>query len=635
MNETLGQRFLGKDVTVYNRTSRRAVIAGLLALAFLAAGDPGVAAEQRRAARLEERLDSRLREVLAAGTDDAQRVIIRVRPGQRNAVRRMLAAHEDQVLAEHGSIDAITAVVHGKDLSQLAAHDNILSVSADAIVRPHLLGGLTNVLGGLVGGVTDIVTGLLGNVVSILHSPENTSGPAVLPRVLRTMLDLDNSWTGRGVGVAVIDSGLESSSEFQGRITAFYDFTNGQMRATSASDEYGHGTHVAGTIGGSGARSSDPYYRALAPQVRFTILKVLDARGAGYTSDVVRAIDFAVANRDRFGIDIINLSLGHPIYEPASTDPLVLAVERAAKSGLVVVAAAGNLGKNPDTGLPGYAGITSPGNAPSAITAGALLTLDTVSRSDDRIPEYSSAGPTWYDALLKPDLLSPGHNLIAVAARNGYLYRNYPQLKAQDGDYMRLSGTSMATAVTTGLVALMIEAHEAAMPGTPPLSSNFVKGALQYSALAVRDDLGVPYNPLRQGAGAINGRGAIQLAQSVDTSDPEGAFWLKTVPSPWTTIAGETHTWNQGIIWGSGIIWGATIDVNQQAWATGIIWGADVTWGSGIIWGANAVWTNPETWSAGIIWGSTSVGAVNGNGIIWGATGSGPESTAWKDLEEE
>ena len=106
---------------------------------------------------------------------------------------------------------------------------------------------------------------------------------------------------------------------------------------------------------------------------------------------------------------------------------------------------------NPTTGLPGYAGITSPGNAPSAITVGAVKTLDTVARSDDRIPDYSSAGPTWYDAFVKPDIVAPGHNIVAAAAKQGTLYKTYPQLKAADGDYMLLSGTSMATAVTTRL----------------------------------------------------------------------------------------------------------------------------------------------------------------------------------------
>src|SRR5205814_2419854 len=109
----------------------------------------------------------------------------------------------------------------------------------------------------------------------------------------------------------------------------------------------------------------------------------------------------------------------HVIYEPAASDPLVQAVERASRAGVIVVAAAGNYGKNPTTGQPGYAGITSPGNAPSAITAGAVKIQNTVVRSDDRIADYSSAGPTWYDAFVKPDIVSPGHNIVAVAAKNG------------------------------------------------------------------------------------------------------------------------------------------------------------------------------------------------------------------------
>ncbi len=158
----------------------------------------------------------------------------------------------------------------------------------------------------------------------------------------------------------MIDSGLEMSSDFQGRVMAFYDFTGGKTRATQPFDDYGHGTHVAGTIGSSGARSYDRDYRGLAPNVKLLVLKVLDAEGAGFTSDVIRAVDFAVANRDRFNIDIINLSLGHPIFEPAATDPLVQAVERATRAGIIVVAAAGNLGKNPETGLPGTRGSLRP-----------------------------------------------------------------------------------------------------------------------------------------------------------------------------------------------------------------------------------------------------------------------------------
>src|SRR5207248_2464900 len=137
------------------------------------------------------------------------------------------------------------AVVHGEDLSALAQSDLVLSVSTDAIVRSH----------SLLGALVSPVVSLLDVVVSvILPNGADTSGPVNSPTVLRQTLGVDNTtWTGRGIGVVVIDSGLEMSAEFQNRVTAFYDFTNGRAVATTPFDDYGHGTHVAGTIGGSGA----------------------------------------------------------------------------------------------------------------------------------------------------------------------------------------------------------------------------------------------------------------------------------------------------------------------------------------------------------------------------------------------
>ena len=165
-------------------------------------------------------------------------------------------------------------------------------------------------------------------------------------------------------------------------------------------------------------------YQGVAPGVRLVVFKVLDGTGQGRTSDVVRAIEFIAANRRLLGVDVINLSLGHPIFEPAATDPLVQAIEKASRAGLVVVAAAGNFGLNPTTGQPGYAGITSPGNAPSAITVGALQTQGTVTRSDDRVAPFSSRGPTWYDAYAKPDVVAPGDRLVSDAAPGQHAVRD-------------------------------------------------------------------------------------------------------------------------------------------------------------------------------------------------------------------
>jgi serine protease AprX len=605
----------------------------MMGAAFAIADPPVDAAASRAAQRRSARLDAKLRAVVDTGASESQRVIIRVRPGSRSDVRKNLAAHGDQILGEHDSIDGLSAVVHGHDLAELAENDAVLSVSADAIVRPHGL------LGGLVGGLLKTVLGLVGTVANvILPNGADTEGPVALPATLRQTLGVDNtSLTGRGVVVAVIDSGLEMSAEFQGRVVASYDLRNGVTYAVSTpTDEYGHGTHIAGTIGGSGALSTNGAYRGLAPKVKFVVLKVLDKNGAGFTSDVIRAVDFAVANRERFGIDIINLSLGHPIYEPAASDPLVQAVERASKAGVIVVAAAGNFGKNPETGLPGYAGVTSPGNAPSAITSGATAIQGTVTRDDDRIPDYSSAGPTWIDAFVKPDIASPGHNIVAVAAKKSYLYQTYPQLKSEDPDYMFLSGTSMATAVTSGSIALMLEASRAAnegYPAHPDLSPNAVKAILQYTSVGIHDDTELEYNPLRKGAGALNTRGAIDFARTIDTSRPTGSWWLTSTPYPWTNIGGASYAWNKSVVWGSTIMWGTAVNVNETAWGSTIMWGTSSSWGSTIMWGTNVVWTEPQSWANSVVWGDQTVGQANGDTIMWGTTsGMNAQNAAWKNL---
>ena len=371
--------------------------------------------------------------------------------------------------------------------------------------------------------------------------------------------------------------------------------------------------------------------------MEFVILKVLDENGAGWTSNVIRAVDFAVDNRAALGIDIINLSLGHPIFEPASSDPLVQAVERAARAGIIVVAAAGNFGKNPTTGLPGYAGITSPGNAPSAITVGALRTENTVTRGDDWIPDYSSRGPTWYDAMVKPDIVAPGHNIVAAAAKDGTLYKQYPQLKAADSDYMRLSGTSMATAVAAGVIALMLEQNREAndFPQNPSLTANAVKAMLHYSAFGVRNQQGMEYGPLEAGAGAINGRGAVQLAEAADTSAQPGTPWLRDIPSPWTRVDGDYLPWQHTVVWCNTVVWGNTDDMRETAWGSTVVWGADTSWSSTVVWGLNLVWTNPQTWGSTVVWGNNTIGTVNGDTVVWGATsGMSAESTAWGDLSQ-
>ena len=135
-------------------------------------------------------------------------------------------------------------------------------------------------------------------------------------------------------------------------------------------------------------------------------MRVLGQTGIGYTSEVIAGIDWVIANRAKYGIRIINLSLGRPVAEPVETDPLCQAVSRAVRAGIVVVASAGNNGVTA-TGARVLGGISSPGNSPDVITVGALDTRGTADRNDDRVADFSSRGPTRFDFNVKPDVVAP------------------------------------------------------------------------------------------------------------------------------------------------------------------------------------------------------------------------------------
>jgi hypothetical protein len=341
------------------------------------------------------------------------------------------------------------------------------------------------------------------------------------------------------------------------------------------------------------------------------------------TSDVISAIEFATANKGRLGIDVINLSLGHPIFEPAATDPLVQAVEAAVRAGIVVVVSAGNYGLSSITGQPGYAGILSPANARSAITVGSVKAFETNARGDDRVAPYSSRGPTWYDGGAKPDLVAPGHGLVAAGAKSSSLYINNPNLRVGDA-YLRLSGTSMAAGVVSGTVALMVEANRATFANAP-LAPNAVKGILQYTALPVRDEQGSPYDYLTQGAGSVNAAGAIELASHIDPSVPLGSWWLTNRVDEWTVIAGQTVPWAQTVAWGDALSEGPALYYNELAWTQNIIWGSNIVWGNDIAWDDNIIWGSD--WDDNIIWGSGLIDTSDSTAVSWGTLNGRGEST--------
>jgi subtilisin family serine protease len=357
------------------------------------------------------------------------------------------------------------------------------------------------------------------------------------------------------------------------------------------SDEYGHGTHVAGIISGSGD-ASDGKRMGVAPDARLVVLKVLDDEGHGHISDVIAAIDYAIALKDRFNIRVINLSVASGVFESYRTDPLALAARRAVAAGIVVVAAAGNLGQDAD-GNRQHGGVTSPANAPWVLTVGAASHQGTASRGDDIIADFSSRGPTWIDFVAKPDILAYGVGIESLAAPDSVLARTYSQYLL-DGSrpsgvkpYLSLSGTSMAAPVVAGTVALMLEAN-------PALTPNGVKAILEYTAESRSS------TPLDEGAGLLNARGAVRLARHFGRS-------RNAVGEPRDLIAGEWVEWSRHVLWGNQLLEETMPHPSSHAWSRSVDWGAFATKTGTPVWGttdAQVVWTATSRQTRGIVWPS-------------------------------
>ena len=251
-----------------------------------------------------------------------------------------------------------------------------------------------------------------------------------------------SGWNGTGIGVAVIDSGiyahpdLQSSSSTSSRIVYSQSFVTG----LTGTDLYGHGTHVAGIIGANGKDSTGAgftrTFNGVAPNVNLINLQVLDQNGSGTDSNVVAAIDQAISLQNTYNIRVINISLGQTVYESYKLDPLCQAAEAAWNSGIVVVAAAGNNGRNAQGSLPLYGTITSPGNDPYVITVGATNTHGSTNVAGDTVASYSSDGPTAIDHVVKPDLVAPGDNVVSLMAPNNTLEITYPSTLVPNSYYV-------------------------------------------------------------------------------------------------------------------------------------------------------------------------------------------------------
>jgi serine protease AprX len=431
--------------------------------------------------------------------------------------------------------------------------------------------------------------------------------------------------TGQGVGVAVVDSGIAAGhSALSRQIVASVDLAS---NATGTDDQFGHGTHVAGIIAGQASAATGVTSRfagGTAPGARLINVRVLGADGAGYTSDVIAGIDWVIANRQRYNIRVMNLSLGHPVVEPCAIDPLCQAVARAHGAGVVVVASAGNGGRTADGSMV-LGGISSPGNSPFAITVGALNTHATAGRQDDTVASFSSRGPTKFEFAVKPDVVAPGTRIVAPESPSAWIGSNYPQFHiagSGNNGYQSLSGTSMSAAVVSGGVALLLQAN-------PSLTPAQVKLALQTTATYM-PDAGL----IGAGAGSINLRAARQVASegllgSLTTrvvgrliGSTGVTYWdsgslinrvYRTGPRLISTLLAPLVWLNPGLLqWGDLNLLGLQNPLGTTA-PNYIVWGEVAGWTSSyyIVWGETIVTPQNDY----IVWGEGG-----GDYIVWGET---------------
>jgi len=272
--------------------------------------------------------------------------------------------------------------------------------------------------------------------------------------------------TGKGIGVAVLDTGCFPHDDFDNRIIAFTDIIRRQKRPY---DDNSHGSHICGIIGGNGS-SSRGKYRGIAPGCNLIPVKVLDRRGNGYASDVLSGLRWIRNNRKLYNIRIVNISVGSLSRKGIEENSaLVRGVNEAWDDGLIVVVAAGNMGPNRCT-------ITTPGISRKVITVGCSDDYKEVSVMGSRMVDYSGRGPTG-SCVLKPDLVAPGASIISCSN--------------QRGQYTTKSGTSMATPLVSGAIALLLEKY-------PDMTNKDVKLRLRERCA----DLGLPHT--QQGWGLLD-----------------------------------------------------------------------------------------------------------------------------------
>ncbi len=537
------------------------------------------------------------------------------------------------------TVKALSARVSTAQLADLANQPGVAYVSLDRQVAAHQQ-----------------------TMTPIGTSPEFTAEPINAPWAIA------QGFNGQGIGVAVIDSGITmvddlgpNSKNGPARVVYSQNFVPNE---TVTTDAYGHGTHVAGLIAGNGADSTGKGYSrtftGIAPGANLINLRVLDENGIGSDSAVIAAIEQAIALKSVYNIKVINLSLGRPIYESYTLDPLCQAVEQAWKAGIFVVVAAGNDGRDLALNSEGYGTINAPGNDPYVLTVGATNPMNTAAVGDDVMASYSSKGPTFIDTIAKPDIVAPGNLVTSLLSPGSNLQVNnpafYTQLSWYNGGtstqasplYYPLSGTSMAAAVTSGALADLMQVAGYLTPDQLKvlMMASANKNVIPLTNTVTEPTTGVSYTAhndvLTQGAGYLDLQATINNTWLYAYTIPSTGYAMSPVATYSASTGDVTLVNGNTALWGRSTASGKTANLTsassvygQNAFATS---GSSALWGSTALWGRSdpqaftALWGRSSTWSLGTpdaqtaLWGRST---TSGSTALWGRDTDSATTALW------
>ena len=434
-------------------------------------------------------------------------------------------------------------------------------------------------------------------------------------------------YTGKGIGVALIDSGVAPVEGLNtaGKIIYGPDLSlESQAPDLTNLDTYGHGTFMAGLIAGRDSTLAAPYagapasaYRGMAPDAHIVSVKVATADGGTDVSQVIAAIDWVVQHRNDNGLNIrvLNLSYGTNSTQWYGVDPLAFAVEQAWEAGIVVVAAAGNSGYQAKGSSPALA---DPAFDKRIIAVGASNSNDTMKLSDDTVPDFSAAAKT--GSARTPDFVAPGVHIQGLRVLGSYIDKQVDGKTVLDGRFMRGSGTSESAAIASGAAALILDKYPNATPDQ-------VKRLLKTTA----------YDMPLEGRTGTMGSGELRLATALSTALP--SFVQTAAPATGggsiEEARGSDHLTRDGVVLtGEHDIFGkwlnadthAVLEAARSAWSSGT-WNGSVWTGSswsGNSWSGNS-WSG-NSWS-GNSWSGSSWSGNSWSGNSW--SGNSWSGSSW------